>query len=58
MAEPIVLEPPPNDPELGTNNENVGESCVDIMMNGGPKVSGTYWIKTSKFEEPFNVYCD
>lgn len=37
MDEPLIVESPPNDPELGTNNENPAESCIDILLNGGPK---------------------
>jgi hypothetical protein len=42
IVEPIVLPPPPNDPELGSNPEAPGESCIDIMLNGGKPESGIY----------------
>lgn len=42
IVEPIVLPPPPNDPELGTNPESPGASCIDILMNGGKAESGIY----------------
>jgi hypothetical protein len=57
IVEPIVLPPPPNDPELGTNPEAAGKSCIDIMLNGGKPESGIYQVKKGD-KPPISVYCD
>lgn len=43
---------------MGLNNESPGDSCSDILLNGGknPK-SGIYTIKKGD-RPPFSVYCD
>jgi len=54
--EPLVLPPPPNDAELGNAPDNPGESCIDIMKNGGKPHSAVFNVK--KGADPFQVYCD
>lgn len=44
MAKPMIVEAPPNDPELGTVPDLPAKSCIDILKNGGPAKSGIYWI--------------
>lgn len=44
METPVIVEPPPNDPELGTNSDNPGKTCIDIHRNGGPRKDGIYWV--------------
>jgi len=58
MEKPVIVEAPPNDPNLGSSIDNPGESCIDIAKNGGPPNTGLYWVHPNKDSEPFLVYCD
>jgi len=57
MDEPIAVEPPPKDPELGTNENDPALSCMDVFLNGGVPETGLYWIKSGKLN-PYTIYCD
>jgi len=57
IEEPIVLPPPPKDPELGFTASNPAESCIDIIHNGGKPNTGLYHISV-KGREPFSAYCE
>jgi len=57
MDEPVSVEPPPRDPELGLSASEPASSCIDILQNGGPAISGIYWLKPGK-AEAFTAYCD
>jgi len=57
IDEPIILPPPPKDPELGMQPSNPASSCQDIITNGGKPNPGVYFISVKK-KEPFSAYCE
>jgi hypothetical protein len=44
IDEPIILPPPPKDPELGATRDNPAASCADIIANGGKPNTGMYHL--------------
>lgn len=58
MDEPLVVAPPKKDSELGLSQEDAAKSCMDILVNGGPKVSGIYWVQPNVEQEAFSIWCD
>jgi len=45
MEKPFIVEAPPNDVELGSTVDKPALSCMDISKNGGPPMSGVYWVQ-------------
>ena len=61
---PLPTAPPPPPPPsvgptggLGTSSADPGESCLQILADGGSTGDGVYWLAPGG-AEPFQVWCD
>lgn len=58
VKRPMILPPPPRDPNLGKDQSNPAKSCADIKKWGDLNAtSGEYWMDVG-IKGKMKVYCD